>query len=185
MTLIAERNAHPRVVNVMGAPEIPVADFQLTEEELATPLPGRIRRRAPGPPDGPPAPEGRPDRRPDRGSRQPAKGPAPDAAELPTPGEVDVTPDVEVPPESNEREPSDRPSRRPPRERGPQDRGPRRDGPRQGNPKRDDRHRDRPVEAAADSPPRMESPPSPSNDAPAPSEPPKATPPDEAFGDGL
>jgi hypothetical protein len=182
MTLIAERNAHPRVVNVMGAPEIPVADFQLTEEELATPLPGRIRRRPQGPPDGPAPPEGgRPDRRPERGPRQPAKVPAPDAAELPTPSEVDETPDVEVPPESNEREPSDRPSRRPPRERGPQDRGPRRDGPRQGGPKRDGRHRDRPVEAAADSPPRTEEQPILSNDAPAP----KVTPPDEAFGDGL
>lgn len=45
MQIVAERNAVPRPSSLMSAPEIPVAEFHLTEEELATPLPGRVRRR--------------------------------------------------------------------------------------------------------------------------------------------
>lgn len=66
MRIVGERNAVPRAVSVMSAPEIPVADFQLTEEELAKPLEGRVRRRPFGRtgPDAPPPPDRRSENRP-------------------------------------------------------------------------------------------------------------------------
>lgn len=45
MTIVHDRLAIPRPPIPMVTPEIPVADFHLTEEELAKPLEGRIRRR--------------------------------------------------------------------------------------------------------------------------------------------
>ncbi len=181
MTLVAERNAHPRVVNVMGAPEIPVADFQLTDEELATPLPGRIRRR----PEGPPAPEGRPDRRPERGTRPPVKGPTPDAAGPPTPLDAVENLTEEVAEEGEAREPGGRPSRQAPHDRAPQERGPRRDGPRRGGPKREGPPRDRPVEGHGGPPPEETTGSDRPSREPAPGDAPRTTPPDETFGDGL
>lgn len=66
MQIVGERNAVPRAVSVMSAPEISVADFQLTEEELAKPLEGRVRRRPFGRtgPDGPTPPDRRSENRP-------------------------------------------------------------------------------------------------------------------------
>lgn len=75
MRIESERNAVPRPPRPASPPEIPVADFQLTEEELAKPLEGRIRRRMPLPP---PAPDRRgpasrtPNEAPNEGGQQPA-----------------------------------------------------------------------------------------------------------------
>ncbi|MBI1345412.1 hypothetical protein GC163_03905 [bacterium] len=58
MHIASERNAVPRPQQPMCSRDIPVAEFQLTEEELAKPLEGRIRRRQ-APPAPPPAQERR------------------------------------------------------------------------------------------------------------------------------
>ncbi len=56
MQIVAERVPIQRPVTSMEARELTVASFNLTEEELATPLPGRVRRRGPNPrTDAPPA----------------------------------------------------------------------------------------------------------------------------------
>ncbi len=80
MRIAGERNAVPRAVSVMSAPEIPVADFQLTEEELAKPLEGRVRRR-PFPRTGPDAPPPN-DRRPENRPPDHRNDPAPDAPQV-------------------------------------------------------------------------------------------------------
>lgn len=49
MRIETERNAVPRPLQPASLPEIPVADFQLTEEELSKPLEGRMHRRMPAP----------------------------------------------------------------------------------------------------------------------------------------
>lgn len=49
MQIVSERVAAQRAVTSMEARELTVASFNLTEEELSKPLPGRVRRRGPGP----------------------------------------------------------------------------------------------------------------------------------------
>jgi len=51
MQLVDERTSRPRVQQTLEVRELTVDSFQLTEEELAKPLPGRIRRRS-GPRNG-------------------------------------------------------------------------------------------------------------------------------------
>lgn len=48
MQLVEERMSRPRVQQTLEVRELTVDSFQLTEEELAKPLPGRIRRRSGG-----------------------------------------------------------------------------------------------------------------------------------------
>lgn len=87
MRIAVERTAGSQPLGMMAAPEIPVADFQLTEEELATPLEGRIRRRPPPRPQNEPgpggadAPRGRKPGGPPRGpgASNPSTGPDADA----------------------------------------------------------------------------------------------------------
>jgi len=106
MRIQSERNAVPREPRPASPPEIPVADFQLTEEELATPLEGRVRRRMPLPP--PPQ-----DQRRGPGQRSPQEPPRDAHQEPPVVAEGPA-------------ETSSRPQRkkeRPPRERGRSDPG--------------------------------------------------------------
>lgn len=56
MQIVSERVPIQRPVTSAEARELTVASFKLTEEELATPLPGRVRRRGPNPRTGPDAP---------------------------------------------------------------------------------------------------------------------------------
>jgi hypothetical protein len=106
MELVGDRTVPPRPPAMVSLPEQSVESFQLTEEELARPVQGRIRRRPfgrmapegpPGdqpPPDGPPARKPRPERRP-----KPEKRPL---SELDHFGEPRHTPsaDVNVVPEN-------------------------------------------------------------------------------------
>ncbi|HET6426329.1 MAG TPA: hypothetical protein VFG20_21735 [Planctomycetaceae bacterium] len=89
MHLVQERVPRQRVQKSLEARELTVESFHLTEEELAKPLPGRIRRRGFGPRPGeepagnaagPPAPSG------DRPSPQAGRG-RPPREQRPGPGE--------------------------------------------------------------------------------------------------
>lgn len=81
MELVGERTVPPRPPAMVSLPEQSVESFHLTEEELARPVEGRIRRRSfsrlpqengpepgqqppPGGPEGKPARRPRPERRP-------------------------------------------------------------------------------------------------------------------------
>lgn len=92
MQLVQERIPRLKLQNLLQDRELTVESFQLTEEELARPLPGRIRRRGPGPRPGeePPGnnagPETTANDRPtgrDRNTREPR----PEAPQQPTAGE--------------------------------------------------------------------------------------------------
>ena len=127
MQIVSERVAVQRPVTSMEARELTVASFNLTEEELSKPLPGRIRRRGPGPrtenapgdapPETGPAPtergskdaRGRGGNEPnaERPARKPkpprvAKRPLSEIALLPD----DTRPPAEAPPKSEPSEPS-------------------------------------------------------------------------------
>jgi len=117
MELVGERTVPPRPPSVVSLPEQSVESFQLTEEELATPVQGRIRRRsfsriAPeGAEANPPAAAGS-DQKPERSARRPKpeRGPKPQKrplselehfgeprtsiAETPVPEEPSVPPDI-------------------------------------------------------------------------------------------
>jgi len=97
MELVGERTVPPRPPAMVSLPEQSVASFNLTEEELARPVEGRIRRRpfgrfAPegGPPDAnqpqggdAPANQGPPPGRPERPSRpRPERRPKPEKRPL-------------------------------------------------------------------------------------------------------
>lgn len=101
MQIVSERNAVPRPAASMSVPEIPVAHFQLTEEELAKPLEGRIRlRNSRFPAENSPA-DAAPHPR-DRGRRGPA-GPPPvagrpsDPSPQTRPPVAEAATDVEAP----------------------------------------------------------------------------------------
>jgi hypothetical protein len=79
MELVGERTVPPRPPAMVSLPEQSVESFHLTEEELATPVQGRIRRRSfsrlpaePGPDAGASGPGGEP-----QGGR-PARPPRPE-----------------------------------------------------------------------------------------------------------
>jgi hypothetical protein len=111
MELVGERTVPPRPPAMVSLPEQSVESFQLTEEELARPVPGHIRRRqysrfAPdNAPEGAPAdqpagagaPEAKPNRRP-RPERRPKleKRPLSDLDHFgeprPRPGDVEAAP---------------------------------------------------------------------------------------------
>ncbi len=128
MQIVAERVAVQRPTTSMEARELTVASFNLTEEEMATPLPGRIRRRGPGPRTDAPAVDAPPESGPTpperggkeargRGGNQPnaerpgskprpprppraAKRPLSDIASLPDePGTSSAAPPDSLPPE--------------------------------------------------------------------------------------
>jgi hypothetical protein len=141
MELIETQRRTPRPQFSPDGGELTVESFALTEAELATPLPGRIRRRTSFR-DGPPQPDGPPPARQDRsrqdrprqdGPRQ--DGPMPDG---PLPQQETTTTSEGTPttePTSNSR--GQRPPRgnRPPRDnRGPRDNRP----PREPRPPRDE-----------------------------------------------
>lgn len=74
MQIVSERVPIQRPMTSAEARELTVASFNLTEEELAKPLPGRVRRRGPGPrtesppADAPPESSANP---PERGGKEP------------------------------------------------------------------------------------------------------------------
>lgn len=61
MLIVSERIPHLRPAVSLEARELTVESFHLTEEELAKPLPGRVRRRGPGPRNEPPPGEAAPE----------------------------------------------------------------------------------------------------------------------------
>jgi hypothetical protein len=139
MELIEPQRRSPRAQFSPDGSELTVESFALTEEELAKPLPGRIRRRTSFR-DGPPQPDGPPATRQDRarqdrsrqdGPRQEA--PRPDAPPQPEVAAAEGTPTEEQAPDAR----GQRPPRgnRPPRDnRGPRGQRP----PREPRPPRDE-----------------------------------------------
>lgn len=85
MIIVHDRLAIPRPPTLMVTPEIPVADFQLTAEELAKPLEGRIRRRPnlrQPPEDG----KGRPDGATESPELRPSADAQPETQDVPANG---------------------------------------------------------------------------------------------------
>ncbi len=73
MEIVGERVTRIREQKSAEARELTVESFQLTDEELATPLPGRVRRRGPSPRADAPCPAANP---PATGSERPGAGPS-------------------------------------------------------------------------------------------------------------